>query len=218
LTNSPLIATSIAAADLGNLSSEIRNIERAGADIIHVDVMDGVFVPNLTFGPWILEVIRSVSQIPIDCHLMVSRPQDWISVFAKAGADQITVHIESTFHIHRSIDEIRKLGKRVGVSFDPGNPVCLVEELLDWIDVVQVMSVEPGFSGQEFIVNTLGKVRRLYDLRQQRKYLIEVDGGVNAKNIASIRSAGADIFVLGSFIFSHTDLKSTITELKNKLK
>ena len=173
-----LIASSIAASDLGQIKEEVRRIDAAGADLIHIDIMDGVFVPNITFGPWILDVVRSVSELPLDCHLMVSRPQDWIPLLAQAGANTITVHIESTPHMHRQIETIKKFGKRAGVSFNPGNPVSEVEELLEWADVVQVMGVDPGFSGQEFLPNALRKVRRLQDLRETRKYDIEIDGGV----------------------------------------
>jgi len=213
-----LIAPSIAAADLGKLRDEVRELESAGVDTIHIDIMDGAFVPNLTFGPWILDVIRSVSHLPLDCHLMVTRPQDWIPIFAQAGADRITVHIESTPHIHRHLESINKLGKKAGVSLNPGSPVSLVEELLDWVDVVQVMGVDPGFSGQDFIPNTVEKVRRLTEVRGSRTYLIKVDGGVSTKNIASLRQAGADIFVLGSFIFSHPNRRSAIAEIRNYLK
>ena len=213
-----LIAPSIAAADLGRIREEVRSIEAAGADLIHIDIMDGAFVPNLTFGPWILDVVRSVSSLPLDCHLMVTRPQDWIPLLAQAGASTITIHIESTPHIHRQIETIRSLGKKAGVSFNPGNPVCEIEEILDWVDIVQVMSVDPGFSGQAFIHNALSKVSALKRLRESRNYLIEVDGGVNLENIASIWKAGADICVLGSFIFSHPDRSAVISDLKNKSK
>lgn len=213
-----LIAPSLAAADLGRLQDEVRSIEAAGADLIHIDIMDGAFVPNLTFGPWILDSVRKVSDLPLDCHLMVSRPRDWIPVFAQAGADSITIHIESTAHIHRQLESIKKFGKKAGVSLNPGNPISLIEELLDWVDIIQVMSVDPGFSGQSFISNALGKVRCLEGLRKSRKYLIEVDGGITSENIASIREAGADIFVLGSFIFSHPDRRTVVANLKNKIE
>ena len=217
MTDSGLIAPSIAAADLGRLREEVRSLELAGADLLHVDVMDGAFVPNLTFGPWVLDVIRSVSDLPIDCHLMVTRPQDWIQIFAQAGASRIIVHVESTPHIHRHIESIKALGKNAGVSFNPGNPVSLIEELLDWVDLVQVMSVDPGFSGQSFLENTLKKVRLLKALRGSRKYEIEVDGGIKSDNIASIRDAGADVFVLGSYIFTHPDRGALMRDLKKHI-
>jgi ribulose-phosphate 3-epimerase len=213
-----LIAPSIAAADLGRLREEVRGIEAAGADLIHIDIMDGSFVPNITFGPWILDVVRSVSNLPLDCHLMVSHPRDWIPTLAQAGADCITIHIESTPQIHRQIENIKKLGKRAGISLNPGNPISLIEELLGWVDVVQVMSVDPGFSGQSFLPNALKKVRRLDDLRGEQKYWIKVDGGITSENIASIRAAGTDVFVLGSSIFSHPDRRAVIESLKNQIK
>jgi len=212
-----LISPSLMSADLGRLREEIRSVEAAGADLLHIDIMDGVFVPNLTFGPWILEVVRSVSALPLDCHLMVSRPEDWIPRLAEAGASSITVHIESTPHIHRQIETIQKLGKKSGVSFNPGNPVSVVEELLDWVDIIQVMDVDPGFSGQVFLTNALRKVRQLAELRGGRNYLIEVDGGVTDENIGPLRAAGADIFVLGSFIFSRPDRFPVIAELKKRV-
>jgi len=212
-----LIAPSLAAADLGCLREEVRSLEAAGADLIHIDIMDGAFVPNLTFGPWILDVVRSASNLPLDCHLMVSRPQDWIPILAQAGADTITIHLESSLHLHRQIDSVKKAGKRVGVSFNPGNPVCLVKELLDWVDVVQVMGVDPGFSGQSFISNTLAKVQELKELRQSRLFQIEVDGGITLDNIDSVQRAGADIFVLGSYIFSHPNRAAALEGLRSKL-
>lgn len=218
LKRTGLIAPSIAASDLGRLREEIKDLESSGVDLIHVDVMDGAFVPNLTFGPWVLDVIRSVSKLPLDCHLMVTRPQDWIPVFAHAGADRITVHVESTPHIHRHIESIRKTGKKAGVSFNPGNPVCMVEELLDWVDVVQVMGVDPGFSGQDFISNSIAKVRRLSELRKSRDYLIKVDGGISPENITSLKAAGADIFVLGSSIFSTPNRAAAISGFKALLR
>ena len=213
-----LIAPSLAAADLGRIKEEVRTIVDAGADLIHIDIMDGVFVPNITFGPWILDVVREVSSLPLDCHLMVSRPADWIPILAAAGAHTITVHIESTPHIHRVIETIKSLGKKAGVSFNPGHPVCLMDELIDWVDVIQVMSVDPGFSGQNFIETSLKKISHLRDIRGSRDLLIEVDGGITTENIGSIRAAGADIFVLGSFIFSHPDKIKVIENLKTKVQ
>jgi ribulose-phosphate 3-epimerase len=213
-----LIAPSLAAANLGRIEEEVRAISAAGSDLIHIDIMDGVFVPNITFGPWILDVVRKVSSLPLDCHLMVSRPADWIPILAAAGAHTITVHIESTPHIHRVIETIKSLGKKAGVSFNPGHPVCLMEELADWADVIQVMTVDPGFSGQKFIEASLKKVSHLRDVRGARNFIIEVDGGISSENISSIRDAGADIFVLGSFIFSHPDKNRAIENLKAKVR
>jgi ribulose-phosphate 3-epimerase len=211
------IAASIAAADLGKLREEINDIDAAGADAIHIDIMDGSFVPNLTFGPWVLDVVRSVSRLPLDCHLMVTRPSDWIPILADAGADFITIHIESTPHIHRQIEAVKKLGKNAGVSINPGTPISAITELLDWVDGVQIMSVDPGFSGQLFLRNSLKKIEALRALREDRAFRIEADGGITSNNIASVYNAGADVFVLGSYLFSHPNRREMISSLKTKV-
>jgi len=170
-----LIAPSILSADFSKLGEEIRSVEKAGADWIHVDVMDGHFVSNLTIGPLVVQALRKVTKLPLDCHLMVSRPEDWIKQFAEAGATTITIHAEATSHLNRLLHQIKEHDCQAGVSLNPGTPLVVLEEVLDLIDLVLVMSVNPGFGGQKFIENTREKVERLVEQRGNRKFLIEID-------------------------------------------
>jgi ribulose-phosphate 3-epimerase len=209
-----LIAPSILSADFSRLADEIRSVEEGGADWLHVDVMDGHFVPNLTIGPLVVEAIRPLTRLPIDCHLMVSRPEDWIEPFATAGADVITIHAEAAPHLDRQLNRIRELGKKAGVSLNPGTPLSAIEEVLDIVDLVLVMSVNPGFGGQKFIPTALDKVSRLATLRGARGFVIEVDGGVKADNIGRLRSVGAEVFVAGSAVFGQRDRKAAIESLR----
>ncbi len=214
----PVIAPSILSADFACLGREIQEVAEGGADWIHIDVMDGHFVPNLTLGPQVVRDIRKVTQLPLDCHLMVSEPEKWIGFFAEAGADWITVHVEATQHLHRLLNQIRETGAKVGVSLNPSTPLGQIEEVLDEVDMVLVMSVNPGYGGQKFIQSSLSKIQRLHKLRADRKFLIQVDGGVSGKNIEELRKAGVDAFVVGSAIFSSTDRKKAILELKSQVK
>ena len=212
-----LIAPSILSADFSRLGEEVRALEAGGADWIHVDVMDGAFVPNLTIGPLVVGALRPLTQLPLDCHLMVSRPEDWIDAFAKAGANMITIHAEAAIHLDRQLNRIRETGCQVGVSINPGTSLSVLEEVLDLVDLVLVMSVNPGFGGQKFIASSLDKIARLAGLRGSRKFLIEVDGGIKTDNIAQIRAAGADVFVAGSAIFADADRGRAIASLQKAL-
>ena len=210
------IAPSILSADFSRLGEEVRALEAGGADYVHVDVMDGHFVPNLTIGPLVVEAVRKVTKLPLDVHLMIENPDRYIPEFAKAGADIITVHQEAVPHLHRTVQLIRSLGKKAGVSLNPATPVSTLEVILEELDLVLLMSVNPGFGGQSFIPSALGKItalRREID-RRGLQVELEVDGGVKIDNIGRIAAAGADVFVAGSAVFSTPDYGQTIAALK----
>ena len=211
------ISPSILSADFARLGEEVRAVEKAGADYIHVDVMDGHFVPNLTIGPSVVKAVRRCTALPLDVHLMVERPDDFLSEFAEAGADILTVHVEAVVHLHRTLSEIRKLGMRAGVSLNPSTPVCLLEPALDYADLILVMSVNPGFGGQELIPEVLPKIKELRRLlgQKRRRAELEVDGGIKVDNIGVAAGAGADVFVSGSGIFGTKDYAQTIASMKN---
>jgi ribulose-phosphate 3-epimerase len=212
----PLLAPSVLSADFSKLGDEVAEVEAGGADWLHVDVMDGHFVPNLTIGPLVVAALRGRTALPLDCHLMVSRPEDWVEEFSRAGADLITVHWEAATHLDRLLQRIRELGCKAGVSINPATPVSLLAEVLDRVDLVLLMSVNPGFGGQAFIPGTLKKVEELKALRGAHPFLIEVDGGVSEKNIRELRRAGADVFVAGSAVFGKKDRAQAIRELKGQ--
>ncbi|MBN1958713.1 MAG: ribulose-phosphate 3-epimerase [Desulfuromonadales bacterium] len=210
------IAPSILSADFARLGDEVRAIEAAGADYVHVDVMDGHFVPNITIGPLVVEAIRPVTSLPLDVHLMIEHPDSYIAAFAQAGADIIVVHAEAVRHLHRTIQLIKSLGKKAGVSLNPATSLAALDIILPDLDLVLLMTVNPGFGGQSFIGGSLEKIA---ELRQRIDHLgrpieLEVDGGVKIDNIERIAAAGADVFVAGSAVFGSPDYRTTIAQLK----
>jgi ribulose-phosphate 3-epimerase len=210
------IAPSILSANFARLEEEVRAVEDAGADYIHVDVMDGQFVPNITIGPLVVNAVRRITGLPLDVHLMISNPDRYISDFSEAGADIITVHAEAVNHLHRSVQNIRNAGCRAGVSLNPATPETVLEYVLDDLDMVLVMSVNPGFGGQVFIPEVLPKIRNIKEMISAKGLdtLIEVDGGINPETIKDVSSAGADIYVAGSAIFNTDDYSEAIRKLR----
>ena len=212
-----LIAPSILAADFGRIYEEVEMINRSEADWIHVDVMDGVFVPNISFGFPVLKAIKKASEKPLDVHLMIAEPGDYIEQFADAGADIISVHYEVSTHLNRLIDQIKKAGARASVVLNPHTPVDVLEEILPELDMVLIMSVNPGFGGQKFIESSVDKIEKLVLLKKATgsAALIEVDGGVNMENAPRLLKAGADVLVAGSFVFNSDTPEMTISGLKH---
>jgi ribulose-phosphate 3-epimerase len=214
------IAPSILSADFSRLGEEIKAVEAAGADYIHIDVMDGHFVPNITIGPLVVDAVRKITRLPLDVHLMIENPDRYIPDFAAAGADIIVVHAEVSVHLHRSIQLIKSLGKRAGVSLNPATPLNYLEYVLADLDLVLLMTVNPGFGGQSFIEEAIPKIKALRAMLDKRglEAELEVDGGVKTDNIARISHAGADVFVAGSAVFGSSDYAATIKALKTKAK
>ena len=210
------ISPSLLSADFSRLAEEVRAAEEAGAAMLHVDVMDGHFVPNITIGPLVVEALRKVAKVPLDVHLMISDPDRYIPDFIKAGADILTVHLEATAHLHRSVQSIRERGVRAGVSINPATPVHLLEDIIQDTDMVLLMSVNPGFGGQDFIPYSLTKLRQLKKLISDRglKTEIEVDGGVKPENAREVAEAGADILVMGSAFFKSGDYRATMEKIR----
>lgn len=213
------ISPSILSADFARLGAEIRTVEQAGADYIHVDVMDGHFVPNITIGAPVVDALRQVTDLPLDVHLMIENPDIYIPDFAAAGADIITVHQEACPHLHRTIQLIHGLGKKAGVSINPATPASTLEVIMDEVDMVLVMSVNPGFGGQSFIGSMLPKIKQLRQMieRSGRTIELEVDGGVKVDNIGEIAAAGADVFVAGSAVFNAPDYGAAIAALRQSV-
>jgi ribulose-phosphate 3-epimerase len=214
-----LIAPSILSADFSKLGEEIKAVEAAGADWIHIDVMDGHFVPNITMGPIIVEAVRRSTLLPIDVHLMIEHPDRYIPDFVNAGADLISVHVEACVHLNRTLQMIREAKVRPGVVLNPATPLSSIEWAMEYVDFILIMSVNPGFGGQAFIENSVDKIRVLRSIIQKKKLstLIQIDGGVNEKTIAQIAKAGADVFVAGSAVFGSKDYKAAIQGLKERL-
>lgn len=207
-----IIAPSLLSADFTKLEKQIKACEEGNAKLLHCDIMDGHFVPNLTFGPFIVKQINKITKLPLDAHLMVTNPDDYIQAFAEAGVQYLTVHQESVYHLHRTIQNIKSYGMKAGVALNPATPVYMLNELFEEIDLILIMSVNPGFGGQKFISNSLNKIKELYALRDKYNYnyLIEVDGGVSIENINEISQSGCDIFVAGSSIFGTEDISKTV--------
>lgn len=214
-----LIAPSILSADFSKLGDEIKAVEAAGADWVHADVMDGHFVPNITIGPLIVEAVKRVTDLPIDVHLMIENPDSYISAFAKAGASHISVQVETCIHLNRTIQLIKDCGVNAGVVLNPATPLASLEWVLEDVDYVLIMSVNPGFGGQEFIPGSLDKIKALRQQIQDRglSILIQVDGGVNENTIADIAVAGTDVFVAGSAIFGSKNYQETIQSFRRKI-
>ncbi|MFN2365586.1 MAG: ribulose-phosphate 3-epimerase [Desulfurivibrionaceae bacterium] len=211
-----MIAPSILSADFARLGEEVGDVLKAGGDVVHIDVMDGHFVPNITIGPLIVKAVRAITDAPLDVHLMIENADRYLDDFAAAGADWITVHVETGYHLHRTISRIKELGKKAGIVLNPATPLESIDWLLDEVDLVMLMSVNPGFGGQSFIPSTLDKIRRLRKLIEERNLAvgIEIDGGIGVGNIAEVAAAGANIFVAGSAIFGQPDYRGVIAAMK----
>ncbi len=212
-----IIAPSLLSADFTNLANQIRYAEIGGAGWMHCDIMDGHFVPNLTFGPLVVSAVKRCTKLPVDAHLMIEKPDKLIPDFIKAGADYITVHQEEVKHLHRTITMIKDAGVKAGVAINPATPVDTLSEIIEFVDMVLVMSVNPGFGGQKFIPSALGKIAELAEIRELTglDYLIQVDGGVNRENTGDISKAGCDVLVAGSAVFSTENISAAVMELKN---
>ncbi len=212
----PIIAPSILASDFANLEKEITMINQSEADWVHVDIMDGVFVPNISMGLPVVEAVNRHARKPLDVHLMIVQPERYVEAFRQAGAEYISVHIEACPHLHRNLQQIRALGAKAGLAVNPHTPVSLLKEVIHEADLVCLMSVNPGFGGQKFIENTYQKIRELKALITEKKSpaLIEIDGGVNQANARPLLEAGADVLVAGNFVFSSPDPAGTIRQLK----
>lgn len=210
------IAPSILAADYANFASELKRIEETSAEYVHIDIMDGQFVPNITFGADVVASMRKHSKLVFDCHLMVVNPKRFVDAFAQAGADIMTIHAESTLHIHGALQKIKKAGMKAGVVINPGTPVSAIEPVLSLVDQVLIMTVNPGFGGQAFIPEMLEKVQKVAKIRDEKGYDfdIEVDGGVDNKTIKACYQAGANVFVAGSYLFKASDLIAQVETLR----
>lgn len=213
------IAPSILSADFSKLGEEILAVEKAGADYIHIDVMDGHFVPNITIGPLIVEAIRPITKLPLDVHLMIENPDQYLEAFAKAGADYMTVHVEACRHLHRSIQMIKTLGVKAGVVLNPATPVDTIQHMIGDIDMVLLMSVNPGFGGQKFIPEVLPKISQVKQMAEAKGLTIEieVDGGVNPETALMCTRAGANVLVAGSAIYNQENYAKAISQLKSRL-
>jgi len=215
-----LIAPSILAADLSHLEQQVRLVEMGGADWIHCDIMDGHFVPNITFGPVIVKAVRKVTRLPVDVHLMIENPDEYLEDFKNAGADHLLVHQEEVIHLNRTINKIKELGMKAGVVINPATPVHTLRDIAEYIDILLIMSVNPGFGGQSFIPNSIRKITEAVQLRKEfnADFKIEIDGGIDKYTIIPAFKAGVDVFVSGSSIFKSDNITAAAAELKNLVK
>lgn len=214
------IAPSLLAADFSNLGKQVIEAEKGGADWIHLDVMDGHFVPNITFGPFIVSAVRKCTKLPLDVHLMIEAPEKLITSFRSIGADIITVHQETCPHLYQTIQSIKESGSKAGVALNPSTPVTMIQEIIDEIDLVLIMTVEPGFGGQHFIKNSLRKIKETREIieRSKKNILLEVDGGIDQNTAPSVIEAGANVLVAGTSIFKADSIKKAIISLRNAHK
>ncbi len=212
-----MIAPSLLACDFTRLADEIKAVEKAGADMLHIDVMDGRFVPNITIGQPVVSAIRKITKLPLDVHLMIVEPMEHIRGFIDAGADIVTIHLEACNHLHKAAAMIKDAGKKAGISLNPATPVVMLKDIMEELYLVLIMSVNPGFGGQKFISSTLKKIKELDSLKHELNpsVMIEVDGGINEKNAESVVKAGADIIVAGTAIFGSKNYKSSIANMRS---
>jgi ribulose-phosphate 3-epimerase len=212
------IAPSLLSANFLKLADELKATEEAGVDMLHIDVMDGHFVPNMTIGPFIVEFIRGATKLPLDVHLMIEEPERYVRDFIKAGADYVTVHIEASRHLHRTVGLIKEYGAKAGVSLNPSTPVMSIESIIHDIDLALLMSVNPGFGGQEFIPHVIDKIRAMKSLVEEKKLpvLVEVDGGIKPENARAVADAGADILVMGSAFYKSGDYRKLVEDLRRR--
>lgn len=215
-----ILAPSILSADFSDLERQIKLAENGGADWIHCDIMDGHFVPNITFGPMMVKTVRKVTSLPVDTHLMIENPDLYLEAFIRAGSDYLTVHQEAVIHLDRTLSRIRELGAKAGVSLNPSTPVSTIADVADKIDLLLIMSVNPGFGGQSFIKNSLKKIKQAVDLRIElnANFIIEIDGGINKHTIKEALDSGCQAFVAGSSVFGASDIAASAAELKNIIR
>ena len=213
------LAPSILSADFARLGDEIKSVEEAGADYIHIDVMDGHFVPNITVGPLVVETVKKVSRLPLDVHLMISNPEQYLKDFIEAGSNLLSVHVETCHHLQRTLTHIRELGAKPAVVLNPATPLSTLEYILEEVDMVLLMTVNPGFGGQKFIPGMIPKIKKVSKLIDEKNLAVEleVDGGINLENISQVAQAGADVVVSGSAVFQSADCKKTVRLMKEKL-
>jgi ribulose-phosphate 3-epimerase len=215
-----ILAPSILSADFSNLEKQIKLAENGGADWIHCDIMDGHFVPNITFGPMVVKTVRKVTSLPVDTHLMIENPDLYLEAFIRAGSDYLTVHQEAVIHLDRTLSHIHELGAKAGVSLNPSTPISTIADVADKIDLLLIMSVNPGFGGQSFIKNSLKKIKQAVDLRAElnANFIIEIDGGINKQTIKEALDSGCQAFVAGSSVFGASDIAAAAAELKNIIR